>query len=127
MGGQLHIFAQFWKEYAMSDSRYLTSDAFTICMEAVTAVCWGPMCYVVALYIAQAHPLRYPLQLIVCLGEIYGDILYYATAMFDLYHHNVQYSRPEAYYFWFYYFFMNFIWIVFPGCGFDLPCQKEQC
>lgn len=111
----------------MSDSRYLTSDAFTICMEAVTAVCWGPMCYVVALYIAQAHPLRYPLQLIVCLGEIYGDILYYATAMFDLYHHNVQYCRPEAYYFWFYYFFMNFIWIVFPGCGFDLPSQVDQC
>lgn len=37
-GGQT-LFAQLWKEYSLSDSRYLTSDAFLISMEAVTAVC----------------------------------------------------------------------------------------
>lgn len=36
--------------------------------------------------------------------------------MFDLYDKNIAYSRPEAYYFWFYYFFVNFIWMVIPGC-----------
>ncbi|KAL8927301.1 MAG: hypothetical protein Q9208_002478 [Pyrenodesmia sp. 3 TL-2023] len=51
----------------------------------------------------------------VCLGQIYGDILYYATSMFDHYYKGVTYSRPEAWYFWGYYFFMNFIWIVIPG------------
>ena len=31
-------FGQMWKEYAYSDSRYMTSDAFVLCMETVTAV-----------------------------------------------------------------------------------------
>jgi EXPERA (EXPanded EBP superfamily) len=61
------------------------------------------------------HPLRYPLQAAVSLGQIYGDVLYYATSMFDHYHKNMTYCRPEAYYFWFYFVFMNFIWIAIPG------------
>ena len=32
------LFAELWKEYALSDSRYLTSDAFVLCMESITAV-----------------------------------------------------------------------------------------
>lgn len=35
--------------------------------------------------------------------------------MFDHYVKGLTYCRPEAYYFWGYYFFMNFIWIVIPG------------
>lgn len=34
-----NLFAQLWKEYALSDSRYLTSDPFMICVETITAVC----------------------------------------------------------------------------------------
>lgn len=66
------------------------------------------------------HSMRHPLQLIVSLGQIYGLVLYYGTSMFDHYHYNIAYSRPEAYYFWGYYFLMNFFWIVFPGSEFDL-------
>lgn len=104
-----------WKEYSWSDSRYLTSDPFVLCMETVTAFCWGPLSFCVALMITFEHPLRHPLQALVSLGQIYGDILYYATSMFDHYHKGITYCRPEAYYFWGYYFFMNFIWIVIPG------------
>lgn len=32
------LFAQLWKEYALSDSRYLTSDPFLFCVEAITVV-----------------------------------------------------------------------------------------
>ena len=39
MGGMQDLFGQLWKEYALSDSRYLTQDAFVLCMETVTAVC----------------------------------------------------------------------------------------
>lgn len=75
------------------------------------------------------HPLRHPLQALVSLGQIYGDILYYATSMFDHYHKGVTYCRPEAYYFWGYYFFMNFIWIVIPGCECYLssPQPNQGC
>ena len=62
------------------------------------------------------HPLRHPFQALVSLGQLYGDVLYYATSMFDHYYKGLTYCRPEAYYFWCYYFALNFIWIVVPGC-----------
>jgi cholestenol delta-isomerase len=39
MGSMQDLFGQLWKEYSLSDSRYLTQDAFVLCMETVTAVC----------------------------------------------------------------------------------------
>ena len=30
------LFAQLWKEYSLSDSRYLTSDPFMLCIETVS-------------------------------------------------------------------------------------------
>lgn len=38
MAGKQSFFGQLWKEYSFSDSRYLTSDPFVLCMETVTAV-----------------------------------------------------------------------------------------
>lgn len=32
------LFAMAWKEYALSDSRYLTGDLFTLCVETITVV-----------------------------------------------------------------------------------------
>ncbi|KAL9615172.1 MAG: hypothetical protein Q9167_000378 [Letrouitia subvulpina] len=115
MAGMPDLFGQMWKEYSWSDSRYLTSDAFVLCMETVTAFLWGPLSWCVALMVTSQHPLRHPLQGLVSLGQIYGDVLYFATSMFDHYYKGITYCRPEAYYFWGYYFFLNFIWIVIPG------------
>jgi len=39
MGGLQTLFGQLWKEYSLSDSRYLTKDPFVLCMETITAVC----------------------------------------------------------------------------------------
>ncbi|GAB7353982.1 hypothetical protein MBLNU459_g4577t1 [Dothideomycetes sp. NU459] len=115
MGELQTLFGQLWKEYALSDSRYLTQNAFVLCMESLTAVCWGPLSFIVAVMIIMDHPLRHPLQAMVSMGQIYGDILYYATSLFDHYYLGISYSRPEAYYYWGYYFLMNFFWIVIPG------------
>ena len=38
MPSKQDLFGQLWKEYAFSDSRYMTSDPFVLCMETVTAV-----------------------------------------------------------------------------------------
>jgi len=38
MGELQSLFGQLWKEYALSDSRYLTQNAFVLCMESITAV-----------------------------------------------------------------------------------------
>lgn len=56
--------------------------------------------------------------------------------MFALYMYDIRYSRPEAYYFWGYYFAINFLWILIPGCkcSFSIPfaaghvkvCRKQK-
>ncbi|KAF2461971.1 EBDP4, emopamil-binding protein [Lineolata rhizophorae] len=114
MGGSMDLFGQLWKEYSLSDSRYLTPDSFVWPMETITAVCWGPLSFTVAWMIIKDHPMRHPLQAIVSLGQLYGDVLYYGTSMFDKFAFGVSYCRPEGYYFWGYYFFLNLFWIVIP-------------
>ncbi|CAG8012307.1 unnamed protein product [Penicillium olsonii] len=110
LAGRQGLFDQLWKEYSLSDSRYLTSDPFLISMEAVTAFCWGPLAFLIAYCILVQHPMRHGLQITVSLGQVYGDVLYYATSLLD-----ISYCRPEGYYFWFYYVFFNFIWLAV-GC-----------
>lgn len=63
--------------------------------------------------------MRHALQIILSLGQVYGDVLYYATSLLE-----ISYCRPEGYYFWFYYFFFNFIWIVI-GCCMYKPIHKS--
>ncbi|KAL5364947.1 hypothetical protein BJX96DRAFT_168701 [Aspergillus floccosus] len=114
MASAQDLFGQLWKEYALSDSRYMTADTLVLCMETMTVLFWGPLCFIVAYSVFTQSSLRHPLQLVVCMSHLYGDTLYYATSLFDHYVHGRPYSRPEPYYFWVYYFLMNFIWIVKP-------------
>ncbi|PKX93819.1 uncharacterized protein P174DRAFT_512079 [Aspergillus novofumigatus IBT 16806] len=114
MASAQDFLGQLWKEYALSDSRYMTSDTLVLCLETMTVFIWGPLCFFVAYLILNQHSLRHPLQLIVCMSHLYGDTLYYATSLYDHYAHGRSYCRPEAYYFWIYYFLMNFIWIIIP-------------
>jgi hypothetical protein len=38
MASAQDMFGQLWKEYALSDSRYMTSDTLVLCMETMTVV-----------------------------------------------------------------------------------------
>ncbi|KXT18547.1 hypothetical protein AC579_2275 [Pseudocercospora musae] len=115
LGSKQTLIAQMWKEYAFSDSRYLTSNSFVLCMETITAVFWGPGCLLLAALVVQRSSWRYPLQMLVSMGQFYGDALYYATSFFDHWVHGTVYYRPEPVYFWFYFVLMNFFWILIPG------------
>lgn len=68
------------KEYAKADSRYASRETFTVSMEFVTAFLEGPSCFLILYGIFQQASWRYVLQLMVSLGQLYGDILYFATA-----------------------------------------------
>ena len=116
MGSNTDVFGQLWKEYALSDSRYMSSESMVLCLESITVVVWGPGCFLVAYLIASQHPLRFPLQALVSLGHVYSDTLYYASSAFDHHYKKVTYSRPEPYYFWMYFVLMNAVWIVVPAC-----------
>ncbi|XP_039575717.1 OTU domain-containing protein 5-like, partial [Passer montanus] len=62
------LLADVWKEYAKADSRYMTSDDFTVAMETVTAWAWGPLSFLTFLALLRQHPARHVLQLVVSLG-----------------------------------------------------------
>lgn len=109
------LFGQLWKEYSLSDSRYLFSDPFVLCMETITAAFWGPASFLTAILIIKDSPFRHPVQALVSTGQFYGDILYYSTSFFDEFFSGKAYYRPEPYYFWFYFVFMNAFWLIIPS------------
>ncbi|KAL2267791.1 hypothetical protein VTJ83DRAFT_5068 [Remersonia thermophila] len=115
MGSLQDIFGQLWKEYSLSDSRYLTKSAPVLCIEAFTAIFWGPLSFLIAYFVTTDHPLRHPLTILVSSGQLYGTVLYFATAVFDETIYGKAYSRPEPYYFYGYYILMNGFWIVIPA------------
>lgn len=93
-------------------------------METVTAVFWGPLSFACAWCIVADHPLRHPLQSIVSLGQLYGDVLYYATCTFQHALTGTEYSRPELAYFLGYYVLLNAFWIIIP-LGLLLQSTRE--
>ncbi|KAJ5907935.1 hypothetical protein N7495_000617 [Penicillium taxi] len=102
MPRRLDLLGQMWKEYAKSGSRYMTVKPFVLCMEADTAM------------IVAESPYRHPAQMIIFMGQFYGDVLYYATSIMEELYHGLSYSRPEAHYYWGYFVLLNAFWIVIP-------------
>lgn len=112
----------------MSDSRYLSNDAFNMSMESITAWCWGPLAFLIVAFVIIDHPLRHPLQIIISTGQMYGDVLYYGTCAFNFLVYGIEYSRPEAYYFYGYFVFLNAFWILIPTCKSSfLSCFVCRC
>ncbi|EPE26087.1 EBDP4 [Glarea lozoyensis ATCC 20868] len=114
MASRQDFFGQLWKEYSLSDSRYMFSDPFVLCMESWTAIAWGPLSFVLAVLIVNDSPYRHPIQALVSTGQFYGDLLYFMTNIFDESYTGRTFYRPEPYYYWFYFVFMNAFWIVIP-------------
>ncbi|EEY20693.1 EBDP2 [Verticillium alfalfae VaMs.102] len=114
LAGLQSLFAQAWKEYALSDSRYLTSDPFMVCVEALTVIIWGPISLSVTFAILSGSRLRHPLQLVICVGHLYGVALYYSTSLAERALVGTMHSRPEVLYFWVYYVGFNAPWVVVP-------------
>lgn len=115
VGQRKDIFGQLWKEYALSDSRYMVSNTFVVSAEALSATMIGPLALLTAYLVASKSTYRYQFQALVSTLHIYSDTLYYATSAFDFYHLGINHCRPELYYFWVYYVGMNAVWIVVPG------------
>jgi cholestenol Delta-isomerase len=71
------------KEYSKADSRYVTRDAFVVAMEAVTAFVEGPACFAVVYGLLYHKAWAQTTQLLVSAGQLYGDVLYFATCMLE--------------------------------------------
>lgn len=110
--GDQAFLSQLWKEYSKGDSRYIIGDNFTVCMETITACLWGPLSLWVVIAFLRQQPLRFVLQLVVSVGQIYGDVLYFLTEHRDGFQHG-EFGHPL--YFWFYFVFLNALWLVLPA------------
>ncbi|KAI2636404.1 Emopamil binding protein-domain-containing protein [Hypomontagnella submonticulosa] len=109
------VAAQLWKEYALSDSRYLTSDFFMLSVESITVFIWGPLCFANAIAIVRGSPVRHALRIVVCMAHLYGVALYYSTSLCGTYFTGRSHSRPEFQYFWIYYVGFNLPWAIVPA------------
>ena len=70
------------KEYAKADSRYATRDSCVVGIEAL-AMLMGPLSFLCVYGIATRQPWRHTLQMLVSMGQLYGDLLYFMSARFD--------------------------------------------
>ncbi|KUI65211.1 3-beta-hydroxysteroid-Delta(8),Delta(7)-isomerase [Cytospora mali] len=86
-----------------------------LCVEVITVMIWGPLCFATAVSIARDGSLRHPLQIIVSVAHLYGVALYYSTCYINERYRGLVYSRPEPLYYWVYYVGFNAPWVVVPA------------
>ena len=84
-----------------------------ISMESITAAIDGPLCmFTAAAFVTDRfRPYRFVFQLIVSVCQLYGDSLFYLTEIVDSFKHTELWDPVN---FWFYFFFLNIIWIIVP-------------
>ncbi|KAJ1997875.1 hypothetical protein GGI04_005239 [Coemansia thaxteri] len=110
LAGKQTLLADLWREYAHSDSRYLTSDPFTVIMEGITAVFDGSFAAVTVYGILTDSPIRHAAQLMTSLAQLYGTILYLGTNFME----GFRYTNPDPVYFYGYFVLMNLPWFIIP-------------
>lgn len=105
-----HLLAEAWKEYSKADSRYVGRDPTIVVVEGITAVLAGPGCLLAVYAIATKSAYEHSTQLVVSTAQLYGDLVYYLTVALA----GIEICVPHPLYFWFYFIFLNSIWIVVP-------------
>lgn len=89
-----------------------SSDTFVVSMERITAVIDGPLALITFFAFMNGSNYRYALQMILSLCQLYGDVLYFLTAIKDGFVH----GPTDSYlYFGFYFLFLNSLWIIIPS------------
>lgn len=85
-----------------------------VAVESVTTFIDGPLCLLTAaaLFSPTLYSYRYLFQLAVSICQLYGDTLFFFTEALSGFEHSVMW---HPLYFWFYFFFLNSIWIVVPS------------
>ncbi|KAK0044393.1 3-beta-hydroxysteroid-Delta(8) Delta(7)-isomerase [Biomphalaria pfeifferi] len=111
LAGHTSILGEMWKEYSKCDSRYISSDTFTVCMETITAAIDGPLALITFLAFIYGSNYRYGFQLMLSLFQLYGDVLYFSTEWKDGFVHG---HTDDPLFFYFYFLFLNSLWIIIP-------------
>ncbi|KAI9018034.1 Emopamil-binding protein, partial [Phycomyces nitens] len=110
LASRTDIVAQLWKEYAHSDSRYLSSDLLVLSLETITVFILGPLCLVAAWAIRSCHQSQYVWQLIISVAHMFSCSLYFIMDYPTGFHN----CDPHPMYFWVYFVTFNAFWLVVP-------------
>ncbi|KAL0547430.1 hypothetical protein IC582_017366 [Cucumis melo] len=113
--------AEVWKEYSKGDSRYAARESGIVGIEGLTSVLEGPACILAAYAIASGKSYSYILQFAISLGQLYGTLLYYITAVLD----GDDFSSGPIYYYS-YYVVANSFWLLIPSL-IAIRCWKKIC
>ncbi|KAM7197033.1 Emopamil-binding protein [Naviculisporaceae sp. PSN 640] len=108
------LFAQLWKEYSLSDSRYLSQDLFVLTIESLTVLTLGPLSLLTAILIARQSSLRYLSQAVVSSMHLFSVALYYGMCFVSESVNGYGYSRPQFLYYWVYFVGFNAPWVLVP-------------
>ncbi|WOL12879.1 putative 3-beta-hydroxysteroid-Delta(8),Delta(7)-isomerase [Canna indica] len=114
-----HFLAEVWKEYSKGDSRYAGRESGIVTVEGITAVLEGPASLLAMYAIATRKSYSYILQFSVCLGQLYGCLVYFITAFLD-----GDNFAAGPFYYWWYYAFANGVWVVIPSL-IAIRCWKK--
>jgi cholestenol Delta-isomerase len=107
---------ELWKEYSKADSRYAYGDSTIVAIELCTSAVVGPLCLLAAAGIYCKASWRYAVITVLSMSQFYGTVIYFAASMLE----GLPHTRPEPMYLWFYFTFMNAIWLVLPAlCTWD--------
>ncbi|PKU79553.1 probable 3-beta-hydroxysteroid-Delta(8),Delta(7)-isomerase [Dendrobium catenatum] len=98
---------ELWKEYGKGDSRYVSRDSAIVALEGFTAAIEGPACLLVVYAIASRKSYSYILQFAICLGQLYGCMVYFVTSYLD-----GDNFATSPFYYWAYYVGANGFWVV---------------
>lgn len=110
IGSRTELFAQIWKEYAKSDSRYLTNDSTVLAIEMLTCSIMGSLSLLCCWYILRKNTRQYTLQLFISTGQLYGVLIYYLAAGFE----SFAFCSPKPLHFWGYFVGTNAFWVFMP-------------
>jgi hypothetical protein len=100
-----------WREYGRADSRWAVRDANVISIEFLT-VFIGLLCIMQIYGCFFKTAWRHPLQIIICVSELYGGWMTFCPEWVDG-SPNLDTSDPIL--LWIYLVFMNGLWVVIPA------------
>jgi len=100
-----------WREYARADSRWAVRDPTVISIEILT-VGLGFLCLLQVFGSFFKMPWRHPLQIIICVSELYGGWMTFCPEWVEGSPH-LDGSDPIL--LWVYLVFMNGLWVVVPA------------
>ena len=83
-----------------------------MCAESISAFAYGPLALLVAYAFVKQTSYRYVAQLVLSVCYLYGTVLYYTIEMSDGFVHG---PVGHPLYFWFYFVFLNSLWIFVPS------------